>query len=180
VGSYWRPAIFAWTGVNSSSISSDTDIFMSLNHSYIHNGDKVARVLVDYYMYTNLIENSLALFNPPEPFSLGVSYSPNPDDFPDINSTSANDMIQGDSLWSTMLQWQPSRWTDGTLNSTQWYATSRGVETGQGKRTIEDKTTAGLWVSLNSMASLGFAFGDLPVDVYGIARIKFLIEPLFG
>lgn len=177
---FWRPLLYEANGFTDDSDISDLVRVTSLNQASIHNGDNVERLLVSYSFSTQIEDNSSSLQNPPEPWMLGVSYTPNPDGSPDFDSSTVELMAQGDSLYFTTLRWKPYHWTDGTLHGTQWRAESLGVESVQGRRKIEDKTTAQLNYGIQPYKVLIDDFTAIPVSVTGHLHVKYLIKPLFG
>ena len=46
-----------------------------------------------------------------------------------------------------MVSWEVDEWTDGSVHSRRWYANSYQLISGQGQRTVFDKTTAELVLS---------------------------------
>lgn len=152
----------------------DSFKFTNLGPS-VDTGDKVVRWLIEWYLITNLIENSVALATKPAPWIAAVTFVPNyTAEGDEIDSTTPIAGEAGDSIYTERSKWAPVRWTDGTLNSTQWWAGSPGVADIRSSRLFRDKATDGIYFGVGSL------FDDmvsaLDVTVSGWLRLKALVE----
>ena len=180
MGMWWGGVTQTYDSADHSDLLGDLVFDIPLNQIRINNGDQVARLLVEYSFYSDLHENSVAMNHSPEPWCLAVTFTPNPDGPPDLDIVEPQGALQSDALYTTMLRWKPARWTDGTTNSTQWYADSNGVESVQGTRTIHNKADANLHFGIQGLGDEIGPLDYVPLILSGWIHIKYLIKPIFG
>lgn len=174
---FWRGTVNRYNGVTASSSLGDLVDDISLHTVGIVNFNKVSRVLVDWDLFTQLESSASPIQAPPEPWCIGVSYTPNPDGSPDLNQDQPVGMLTGDALFSALLNWEPVPWTDGTIHATQWHARSTLVASQKAVRTIFDVTTAVLHFGIQSCVSvLPGPFDYVALTVHGTVRLKYLID----
>lgn len=171
-----KPLVNLLGGSGGGDVSTDRILTISLDRSAIHNGDRVARILVAYYMQTSLEENVTTTDLLPRPWGIAAWYRPDPQADPG-SGDEVSFALASDALFSDMTKWVPTRWTDGTLHSTQWWCNSGGVVSCQGNRTIEDKTTAVVRLGVDLIDD---EFGTVAMKVSGRLYLKALIERRFG
>lgn len=149
--SFWQAETYYIGGPVDCGSEIDVGGF-SFNNPSIFNGYTLERLLVAWRAQTPLVDNSSGVQANPMPWFVGISYVPNPSFAGEPSSEFPAAMVFGDALYSSMTLWEPSRWTDGSLHATQWVAHSNGIESVQGRRTIQDKTTARLVIGVHCMA----------------------------
>ena len=176
---FWRAGVKTLIGLQGSGAgdtSSDRILTIGFDDANVSNGDRVARILVSYYLQTSLNDNVTTTDLLPRPWAVCAWYRPDPEADPGAFDE-VIPALNSDALYSDMARWTPTRWTDGTIHSTQWYAHSDGVVSCQGNRTIEDKTTAVLRIGVDLIDD---EFGTTAVAVNGRLYMKVLIERRFG
>jgi hypothetical protein len=142
----------------------------------VHDGDTVVRWLIDWYLITSLHENSIALATQPLPWVAGVFFTPNPSAM--TGEGDSFDLLSaevGDAIYTERTKWVPTRWTDGTLNSTQWWAGSRGVVDLHPSRTFNDHSTDRIVFGFQS-EDANFTSDPIRVTVGGWMHIKCLVS----
>lgn len=175
--SRWVGDVFDWVGATNTDPGSDLIPALSLNHTYIGTFDQVTRLLVDWTFHSQIEGAATGLEKQPEPWAVGVYYTPIPSADLDIQSSSVIDTLTGDALFSEVLHWVQTPIWDGTSLSYQWHAGSHGVRSQRAKRTIQDPTTALIHFGINPLKDFVPDETEMiPMTVKGLMRIKVLIE----
>lgn len=139
-------------------------------------GDVLKRILVGWALYARPVQD--VEFPLPIPlYGLAVWYAPNPQAPEDPTSGSTYEALHGDALLSEYIAWVPTPQDSASHFSLRWNASSGGMVSAQGERTIVDPNTATLNVGLQSVEEglppLGIR-EDLIID--GYIWIKYLVE----
>ncbi|HVH53530.1 MAG TPA: hypothetical protein VNA32_05285 [Actinomycetota bacterium] len=174
--SFWQAETYK-IGLTDCGAELDVGGF-SFNNPSVFDGYTVERLLVGWRAQTDLVDNSSGVQANPMPWFIGISYVPNPSFAGEPSSETPEEMIFGDALYSAITLWEPSRWTDGTIHASQWVAHSQGMESVQGRRTIQDKTTARLVIGAQCMSDIFGGVGSNFTDFgFGLALyVKILIK----
>jgi hypothetical protein len=144
--------------------------------AHLQDGDTIIRWLVEWYLITSLHENSIALATQPLPWVAAVAFTPNYGAFEtEVDATSPLVAEVGDALYTERTKWAPVRWTDGTLNSTQWWAASPGVVDIQTERTVREHSVDRVWFGFQDEKD-NFGSDVVHVTVSGWMRIKVLVK----
>jgi hypothetical protein len=171
-----------WVGIGHEIVSgtTNTDLVDSLVDtnlgSNVHNGDTVIRWLIEWALFTALVDNSSGVEVQPTPWIAGVFFTPNPNPLgAEIDTIDLIGAEVGDAIYTERTKWTPSRWTDGTLHATQWHAGSVGVIDIHAKRTFYDHSTDRISFGVQSLHS-EFTSSVVDFTVGGWMRLKCLIE----
>lgn len=172
----WHGAGKTIFNFKSSSSPSDGILEIPFNNSLYSDGNTIERLLVGY----QLISAPIVDADVPEPWlgfplSAAAWFYPNPDFPSETNSTSVEDAMTGDALFSDLLRFEAVRWTDGTDHGWIFQANSGGTVSCKGGRTINDKTTDTLSFGLGGIGGVT----DLPVfepGLYGHLWMKWLVQ----
>lgn len=171
-----------WVGTGKEIVTGSgdfdiTDTLVPTNFGpNVQTGDTIVRWLLQWYLITSLHENSIALATQPMPWVAGVFFTPNYTALgSEVDTSNLLEAEVGDSVYTERTNWMPVRWTDGTLNSTQWHAGSRGVIDIHSKRTFRDHSSDRVWFGVQSEKD-NFTSDPIDVTVGGWFHIKVLIE----
>lgn len=173
----WVGDIFSWQGATDVDSGSDLIPAFSLNIPAIGNEDIIVRTLVDWTFHSQIEGSATGLEKMPEPWAVGVYYTPIPPSDLDFESSSILDALIGDALFAEVLHWTPTPIWDGSDFSMQWHAGSNGVRSVKGKRTIINKTTAKVHFGINPLRD--FVSDEalmIPMTMNGTMRIKLAIQ----
>jgi hypothetical protein len=145
---------------------------------WVEPGDTIERLIIQWTLTTDLHLNSDVLGQAPVPWVFGVWFRPNPDQFFEGDTVNAWQTLENDSLYTEITEWKPYHWTDGTLHSTQWYASSGGWKDVKGGRTIHDPSESALLVQVLGLDAIGLASpgSNVTVTVGGHYNVKMLIK----
>jgi hypothetical protein len=175
VGKFWVGAAQTIFNYKSSSDLSDGQIFVSFDSPVYQDGDTILRLLLGYYLISQQATDA-DLAHPfiAFPTAAAAWFYPNPN-FPDeINSASVEDATTGDALFTDLLRYKETRWTDGTDHGSIFMADSGGTVSVQAERTINDKTVDTLTYGLGTIGG----DADLPLfepGFYGRLWMKWLV-----
>lgn len=173
----WVGDVFAWQGATHVDVGADLIPSFSLNIGAIGNQDQIVRTLVDWTFHTQIEDHATGLQKLPEPWAVGVYYTPIPPADLDVESSSVIDTLIGDALFSEVLHFTPIPIWDGTSWAMQWHAGSNGTRSQAGKRTIHDKTNAHVHFGINPLRDFVPDEGNMiPITMNGLMRIKLAIQ----
>jgi len=179
VADRWYGANKALQNLTSSDDETAFRLTVDFDSPQYDNGNTLLRILVGYWIQTAFVDNSSLTL--PLVWQLGVAcwWEPNPGDPPDPTSTSVQEALYHDALFSDMVLWRPSRWTDGTLHATQWVADSGGMQSMRGQRQIVDKTVTTLNLEIGGFSSTGAGSGsELQPAISGNLYLKYLMRQI--
>jgi len=179
VTTFWKGDTNYWPSGLTSTDEADAMKGISFGSTgWVEPGDTIVRLIVQWTLYTDLHLNSDVLGLAPVPWVFAIWYEPNPDQFFEFDTVNAWQALENDALYTEITEWKPNQWTDGTLHSTQWFASSGGWKSVKGERTIVDPSSAHLRVQVLGLDGIGLsAFGaNVNVAVGGHYNVKMLIE----
>lgn len=144
----------------------------SLNNPVFHDGDKIVRWLIGFRFDTRLVDNIILVDEHPQALSMSVIYLPTPD-----GEGSAVDLISGDAIWKGATSWHPRYWTDGSVNSTGWYAGTEEWINIKAERDIVDKTVAEIQIGSSIDPYNGFeGHSTVPFTAEGWINVRYLVK----
>ena len=126
-----------------SAPDTSVEFTVGFNSPTFHDGDTLLRTLFGWRVQTDLLDETISPSAIICPAFVTLSFHPSPDGDPEGGAESAG----GDHLCREMVSWEVDEWTDGSVHSRRWYANSYQLISGQGQRTVFDKTTAELVLS---------------------------------
>jgi len=171
-----------WFGAESAFVidpslgQSDSLHVESLNTVNIHDGDTIVRALCGWTMTTDLVPAAPEGPLPFQVYKLGFNFAPPPFGEAMFDPGGSG----GDSLCKDFTRWTRHEWTDGTSFASQWQASSDGMLSVQGQRTIHDKVTDALylWVKVDTPSFDSGLFQN--ATVWGLMWIEYLVQTNFA
>lgn len=172
----WRGYGKQLFNLTTASPPGDDILTINLTHPPYDYGHTIERLLLSYYLISAPVLDA----DVPQPWigwplAAAAWFYPNPDFPNEPNTTSVEDAMAGDALFSDLLRFKPVRWTDGTDHGWIFIADSGGVQSVKGNRTIRD----------TGIDTLNFGIGgiggdaDLPLfepGFYGHLWMKFVTQ----
>lgn len=158
----------------SSAPDTSLDFHVPLGAPSISDGDTIVRTLFGWRVQTDLLDEAITPSAIICPAFVALAYTPDPGGEPWGGAEAAG----GAALCREMVAWEIDEWTDGSVHSRRWYANSYQVVSGQGQRTILDKTTAELVLSFGFDHSMsGFdSVGIQATDANVMLWAEYLVE----
>lgn len=176
---FWKGDTNFWPAGLTGDDEADAMKGISFNTAgWVAPGDTILRLVLQWMLFTDLHENSDVLNKTPVPWVFGVWFEPNPDQAFEFDTVNAWQTLENDALYTEITEWKPYHWTDGTLHSTQWYASSGGWKSVKGERTIVDPASSHLRVQVLGLEAIGLSSFDTNVNVAvgGHYNVKMLIQ----
>lgn len=171
----WYGAEFTFGNINSGSDESAFRHVISFGDPNTHDNDNLARILVQYQIWTDLHENSIIGDQFPGGAYAYVSFTPNPD--APIEPDNPTGGIDGETLYRQDIEWTQEPWTDGTIFSTKWTASSGGVQSTQANRLLRNVFDSELHVGIVPNLHFIGGFGrELDALWSGWMAVKYLVE----
>lgn len=171
----WYGTEFAFGDISSAADESAFRHVIEFGDPNTHDNDNLARVLVQWQLWTDLHENSII----GDKFAGGayayVTFTPNPD--APIEPDNPDGGIDGEHLYRQEIEWVSQPWTDGTTFSTSWTASSGGVQSVQANRLLRNVFESQLHVGIapNLHFFPGFS-RELDTLWWGWMSIRYLVE----
>lgn len=155
----WFGVDFEIGPVNSASDPDAIRREISFDAPFFAPGNRLARVIWQFQVVTELFENSLTLAEQPESGFAYASYTPNPQ--APTEPSNPDGGVNGEYLFRQDFEWVLWPWTDGVTFSSRWSASSGGVQTSKAERTLVDPSESRIHFGLipnNHFVGDGVAF----------------------
>lgn len=172
----WVGGAKSLVSFTSSSPAAAGILQVPFDNAFYTEGNTILRLLLGYQLITTPILDSAVPFPfMAFPTAAAAWFDPNPDFPAEVTSTSVEDAMVGDALFSSLLRWVPVRWTDGTDQGWIFHADSGGTVSVRGKRTINFTPTDNMNFGIGGIA------GDLDLPpfepgVNGHLWMKWLVQ----